>query len=185
MVDGKWSVTRLLVCVCVCVCVCSLVWVLAEEWATGHTAEPVLVIAPERPTEKPEASIYPWLPTFFFLTSLLLAALGLPCCTWAFSGFTKRGLLSSCGAQASHCSGLPCCGAQALGVRASVAVAHGLSCSLVCGISPGLGIEPMSLALAGGFLATGPWKSPTYLSHHHTPEYCSLWAPVTSRLVTS
>ena len=34
---------------------------------------------------------------------------------------------SSCGAQASHCSGFSCCRAQALGARASVAVAHGLS----------------------------------------------------------
>ena len=32
-----------------------------------------------------------------------------------------------CGAQASHCSGFFCCGAQALGVRASVVVALGLS----------------------------------------------------------
>ena len=32
-----------------------------------------------------------------------------------------------CGAQASHCSGFSCCGAQALGVRASVVVARGLS----------------------------------------------------------
>ena len=32
-----------------------------------------------------------------------------------------------CGAQASHCGGFSCCRAQALGVRASVVVAHGLS----------------------------------------------------------
>ena len=35
---------------------------------------------------------------------------------------------SSCGA--SHCGGFSCCGTQALGMRASLAVAHGLrSCS--------------------------------------------------------
>ena len=48
---------------------------------------------------------------------LFLAALGLCCCAWAFS---------SCGVRASHCSGFSCCGAQALGVRASVVVARGL-----------------------------------------------------------
>ena len=32
-----------------------------------------------------------------------------------------------CGAWASHCSGFSCCGAQALGTRTSVVVAHGLS----------------------------------------------------------
>ena len=30
-----------------------------------------------------------------------------------------------CGARASHCSGFSCCGAWALGARASVAVARG------------------------------------------------------------
>ena len=41
----------------------------------------------------------------------------------------SRGLLSSCGAWASHCSGFSC-GAQALGAQASVTAAHGFnSCS--------------------------------------------------------
>ena len=31
-----------------------------------------------------------------------------------------------CGAQVSHCGGFSCCGARALGVRASVVVARGL-----------------------------------------------------------
>ena len=45
---------------------------------------------------------------------LVLAVLGLCCC-----------------ARASHCSGFSCCGAQALGTRASVVVAHRLSsCAL-------------------------------------------------------
>ena len=34
-----------------------------------------------------------------------------------------------------------------------VAVAHGRSCSEACRIFPGLGIEPVSLALAGRFLS--------------------------------
>ena len=40
------------------------------------------------------------------------AVLGLGYCTWAFASCGKWGLLSSCGAQASHCSGLSCHGAQ-------------------------------------------------------------------------
>ena len=35
------------------------------------------------------------------------------CFQW--TGLPVRGLLSNCGAQASHCSGLSCCGAWALG----------------------------------------------------------------------
>ena len=35
-------------------------------------------------------------------------------------------------------------------------MAHGLSCSAACGILPGPGLEPMSPALAGGFLTTVP-----------------------------
>ena len=69
----------------------------------------------------------------------------------------------SCGARASHCSGFSCCGAWALGARASVVVACGLSS---CGARvqllrgmwnfPGPGFEPVSPPLAGGFLTTAP-----------------------------
>ena len=59
---------------------------------------------------------------------------------WAF---LKQGLLSPCGAQASHCSGFSCCRAQDLeragsaaaapGLRTtgSAVVSHGLSCPVV------------------------------------------------------
>ena len=79
------------------------------------------------------------------------------------------------GVWASHCCGFSCCGAWALGVQASVTVAHGLrSCGSwalehrlsSCGARayllhgmwdlPGPGFEPMSPALAGGFLTTVP-----------------------------
>ena len=64
----------------------------------------------------------------------------------AASGATLRW-----GAWASHCCGFSCCGARALGTRASVVVArglesagsvfvaHGFSCSMACGIFPGQG----------------------------------------------
>ena len=45
---------------------------------------------------------------------LYLAVLGLHCCMQAFSSCREKGLFSSCGVRASHCSGF-CCGAQALG----------------------------------------------------------------------
>ena len=76
-----------------------------------------------------------------------------------------------CRVRASHCGGFSCCGARALGWRASVVVAHGFSsCSLralehrlsSCGTRaqllrgmwdlPGPGIKPVSPALASGFL---------------------------------
>ena len=56
-----------------------------------------------------------------------LAALDLHCCGQALSSCSKQKLLFRCSAQASHCSGFSCCGARALGKRASVVVACGLS----------------------------------------------------------
>ena len=57
-----------------------------------------------------------------------------------------------CGARASHCRGLSCCGARAPGARASVVVAHRLSscghrpsCSAACGIFPDQGSNPCPL----------------------------------------
>ena len=48
-------------------------------------------------------------------------------------------------------------GVWALKHVASVVTAHGLSCSLACGILvPEPGFELMSFALQGGFLTTGP-----------------------------
>lgn len=41
-----------------------------------------------------------------------------------------------CGVRASHGGGFSCCRAPALGIRASVAVAHGPSCYAACGIFP-------------------------------------------------
>ena len=92
-----------------------------------------------------------------------------------FLQLRRVGATLRCGAQASHCGGFSCCGARALGVRASVVVAHGLcSCGLralerrlsSCGARAqllrgmwdlsGPGLEPVSPALAGGFLTTAP-----------------------------
>ena len=43
---------------------------------------------------------------------LFLAALGLRCYLRAFSSYGDQGLLSSCGARASHCGDFSCWGAQ-------------------------------------------------------------------------
>ena len=44
-----------------------------------------------------------------------------------FSSCGEEGLLSSCDARVSHCSGFFCCRTQAEGVWASVVAAHGFS----------------------------------------------------------
>ena len=98
---------------------------------------------------------------------VFVAACGLPLV--AASG----GATLCCGAQAPHCSGFSCCGARALGAWASVVVARGLSScgsralerrlgscgartQLLCGMwdLPRPGLEPVTPALAGGFLTT-------------------------------
>ena len=77
------------------------------------------------------------------------------------------GLLSSCGARTSHCSGFSCCRAQALGARASEVAAWGLrSCGALAQLLrsmwelPGPGIEPVSPVLAGRLFTTEPPRKP-------------------------
>ena len=95
-----------------------------------------------------------------------------------FLQLRRAGAALSCSARSSHCSG-SCCGARAIGTRGSVVVALRLSsCGLQalerrlssCGARaqllrgmwdlPGPGIEPVSPALAGGFLTTVPPGKP-------------------------
>ena len=104
---------------------------------------------------------------------LFMAVLGLGCL--GFLQLWRAGATLRCGAGASHCGGFSCCRARALGAQASVVVAHGLSsCGSralerrlsSCGARtqllrsmwdlPGPGLEPVSPALAGGFLTTVP-----------------------------
>ena len=96
-----------------------------------------------------------------------------------FLQLRRAGATLRCGVWASHCGGFSCCEARALGAQASVVVAHGFSsCGLwalerklsSCGAwaqvlrsmqdLPGPGLEPMSPALAGGFLTTVPPGKP-------------------------
>ena len=66
---------------------------------------------------------------------IYLAVLGLCCCARAFSSCGERGLLFM------RCAAF----ARALGVWASVVVAHGLSCSAACGIFPDQRSNPRPL----------------------------------------
>ena len=56
-----------------------------------------------------------------------MAALGLRCCAWAFSSCGEQGLLFVAVRGLLIVVASLCCGARALGARASVVVAHGLS----------------------------------------------------------
>ena len=84
-----------------------------------------------------------------------------------------------CSAWPSHCGGLSCCWAQALGVRASVVAACGLSSCARASVALGHAASSRTRgltrvpSLAGGFLsAVPPGKSPCYC----------LWCPCLSRL---
>ena len=97
-----------------------------------------------------------------------------------FLQLRRVGATLHCGARASHCGGFSCCGARALGARASVVMARGLSscgtrAKLLCGMwdLPGQGMKPVSPALAGGFLTTAPpGKSPVlYFYAHFLSQY--------------
>ena len=95
----------------------------------------------------------------FFLDCILLiylfsTALGLRRCTQAFFSCRERGLLCSCSAWASHCSGFSCCRVLPLGLMglvvmihglqspSSVVVAHRLSCPEACGVFLDQGLNP-------------------------------------------
>ena len=95
--------------------------------------------------------------------------LGLHCCVRALPWLRRAGAALRCGARASHCSGSSYCAARALGARASVVVARGLSS---CGTRaqllrsmwdpPGPGLEPVSPALAGGLSTTAQPGKPGF-----------------------
>ena len=121
-------------------------------------------------------SLCPDFPLFKIFIYLFLVVLDLHCCGKAFSSGSEWGLVSSCGVRVSHCYGFSCCG-RSTGSRcsgfsscSSVALEQGL-CSygvwaqVLCSMwhLPRPGIEPMSPALAGGFLAPVPLrKSPNF-----------------------
>ena len=76
---------------------------------------------------------------------IFLSVLGLCCWAQAFSSCGDWRLLSSCGPQASHCGGFPCCGSWTLDHRLSH-LAHGVRCPEACGIFQDQGSNPCPLA---------------------------------------
>ena len=75
---------------------------------------------------------------------LFLAALGLRCCAWAFFSCRERELFFTavCGLLIAVASLVAAHRLQSAG---SVVAAHGLSCSMACGIFPDQGLNPCSL----------------------------------------
>ena len=102
---------------------------------------------------------------------LFLAVLGLRCCVQAFSGYGERGLLfvavsglliavaSLIAGTGSKRAGFSSCGSRALERRLS---SCGAGAWLLRGVWNllGLGLEPVSPALAGRFLITAPPGKP-------------------------
>ena len=76
---------------------------------------------------------------------------------WGFSSCGKWGLPSTCGTQASHCCGFSCCEVWVQLLRHMGLLPRGMW-------NPsGPRIEPISPALAGGFLTTGPPGKPRHV----------------------
>ena len=71
-----------------------------------------------------------------------MVAVDLCCYAQPFSRGSKWGLLSSCGAQASHCGGFSYRGAWTPGPWTSAVEVNRLSCSMACGIFPDVGLNP-------------------------------------------
>ena len=94
-----------------------------------------------------------------FFSFFLFGCIGSSLLRVGFLQLWPVGATLHCGARASDCSGFSCCGAPALGVRASVVVAHGLSsCGARAQLLRGMWDlpGPVSPALAGGFSTTVP-----------------------------
>ena len=129
--------------------------------------------------------IYLYIYFFGCARSLLLCRL--------FSSFDELGLLSSCGAGASHCNGFSCWGAQALehttfsscrafsrsmsGLKSTGhSVAHGLNCSRARRIFPDKELNPCLPHWQGGFFTTEPPGRPLLCRClDNWKGYASLW----------
>ena len=103
-----------------------------------------------------------WALKFLFcFVFLFFVVLGL-CCSMGFPQLLWKGLLFL-SARASHCGGISCCGAWALGAHrfSNCRAWSQLLCSTWNLLRPGL--KPMSPELADGFLTTGTTKEMTKL----------------------
>ena len=108
--------------------------------------------------ERPSSATY-FIASIFFKQLFIFACTRSSLLSGLFYSWGEQGLLSSCGAQASHCGGFSCGRAWALEHRLSSCVwaylPHGLW------NLPGPGIKPVSPTLVGVFFTPGPpGKSP-------------------------
>ena len=118
---------------------------------------------------------------FIYFIYLIFGCIGSLLLCAGFLQLRRVGATLRCSAWASHCGGFSCYGAWALGTRALVVVALGLSscgsqalehrlsscgawAQLLRGMwdLPGPGIEPVSPTLAGGILTTAPPGKPFF-----------------------
>ena len=126
-------------------------------------------------------TLYIYILKYKFIYLFIFGCVGsLLLCT-GFLQLWRAGATLRCGAWASHCGGFSCCRAWAQGAWVSVVVARGLSscgsralehrlssCSARAQLLysmwdlPGLGLEPVSPVLAGGFLTTAPPGKPLH-----------------------
>ena len=108
----------------------------------------------------------------FYLFIYIFTVLDLRCCA-GFSLVVESGGYSRCSAWVSHCGDFSGCGAQAVGYGGfrscnswalehtlSVVVAHGLSCSVACGIFPDQGSNSCLLHRQVGSLPLNYQGSP-------------------------
>ena len=107
-----------LMCVCVCVCIYIYINYIIINFSASLNKYFLKC-----------SLIFFFFRNLFFIC-LFLAVLGLRCHAHAFSSCGEWGLLFVA-VRASHCSGFSCCGARALGTRASVVAARRLS---ICGL---------------------------------------------------
>ena len=158
-------------------------WVKKENYGEGKYLDALgcWIAAALRDSLVPLYSVCIYLqniqPLFLFIC--LFVCLGCVGSSGLHAGFLQlrwAGSALCCGARASHCGGFSCCGAQALGMQASivvahrlqsagpVAVAHGTSCSAACEIFPDQGSNPRPLH----------WQAEQTLNHCTTREALSL-----------
>ena len=123
-----------------------------RAWSSRPSAQPPF------PKTQPHTSAFCVLSCLFILTTL-----GLRCCVWAFLGVVSGGYSISCGISVSWWLLLPW--STALGVQAQWLWHVAFVVRWHVWNVPGPGIEPVSPALAGGFLTPGsPGKVPPLLS---------------------
>ena len=93
---------------------------------------------------------------------------------------SERGLLSSCSAQASRCSGFSLVVEHGLeGVQSSLIVMHRLSCSVACGIFPNQGSNSYLLHWQADFRVY--WTTREIHTLKKGPERCTTIDRVTCR----